>query len=290
MSEQARQVHAASVDCVPGSGCVDWRTRVRRLREALVAAQWGDRQADAKDYRAYCPVCHESWDRGHVGDCLIGAALAEAAEPHAGEQVDGYAALEAELEAERNRARRLQTLVDAYDAFADWYTGGELPPETWEGTFAPRIRAALLARVPVEPDLREQVRRLTSERDEAREDYQAAERIVALEDQVRRLREALEGEAQIVHQAYHQDLDETWRECPRGVCANVRAVLAEVAEPGAPAPESGYREALESLLTLLHNENCGCVLDLAPFKVLDRRARELLGWPARAVEPGGKEE
>lgn len=33
--------------------------------------------------------------------------------------------------------------------------------------------------------------------------------------------------AQIVHQAYHQDLPGTWRECSRGVCGSIRQYLRE---------------------------------------------------------------
>ncbi len=72
------QVACASADCVPDSGCVDWREKVRRLREALVAAEW---PADAIHRgRRRCWVCDAYKDeaKGHDAGCLVGQALQDA--------------------------------------------------------------------------------------------------------------------------------------------------------------------------------------------------------------------
>ena len=52
-------------------------------------------------------------------------------------------------------------------------------------------------------------------------------RLRELEQENRHWREFVESLAQQVHQAYHGDVDYTWRECRKGVCANVQAALRE---------------------------------------------------------------
>lgn len=37
----------------------------------------------------------------------------------------------------------------------------------------------------------------------------------------------LESAAQQIHQAYHQDRPQTWRECPRNVCHLFRVIIDE---------------------------------------------------------------
>lgn len=46
------------------------------------------------------------------------------------------------------------------------------------------------------------------------------QRIDVLEREIKQM-------AQMVHQAYHQDIGGVWQDCPRGVCQRARSVLEE---------------------------------------------------------------
>ncbi len=117
------------------------------------------------------------------------------------------------------------------------------------------VRAALSATpVPAEPDLRETVERLTGERDEAREDYQAAtqrvgvcvSQLVDLRAQVRRLRSSVKGLVDAMHR-YSMDVDE---EPPYEHCQmmkRARAALSATPVPAEPDLRATVRLLREAL-------------------------------------------
>lgn len=69
--------------------------------------------------------------------------------------------------------------------------------------------------------------------------FQALEKATETDQKlIAELRKHLAWMAQTMHQAYHQDIPTTWKECPRDVCASTRHVLEESAQTVVLRPSS----------------------------------------------------